>query len=100
MVCIIEDKESVIIQGKDLLRLVEWKLSELDDAFEEDESVDYIEFEEKTDENGEPYFLFQIYDMSISMTTVRCDKKGFNIHFGSSTPRHVKTVIQNVMYVQ
>ncbi|MFK4391509.1 hypothetical protein ABH916_003437 [Peribacillus frigoritolerans] len=98
MAVIIEDTESVIIKGKDLLRLVDWKVSELDDVFEDEEYLDYIaEPEEKTDENGELYYLIQIFDKSESLTTIRCDKNGYKIHFGSNTPRHMKTAIENVM---
>ncbi|MFF2591078.1 hypothetical protein ACFVSS_25220 [Peribacillus butanolivorans] len=97
MAFIIEEEESVIIEGKELERLVDWKVSELDDVFEEEEYVDSIDLHEETDENGETYYLIQIYDMSLSMTTIRCDKKGYKIHFGSSTPVHIKTRIENVM---
>lgn len=55
-----------------------------------------LEFEQ-TVHNGEPVCLIQIQDPSISMTTIRCNAKGYNIHWGSSTPSDLKSLISDTM---
>lgn len=94
---------TVIIEGKDLERLVDWKLYELEEAFDDkfgeafEDYITDIDIEECTDENGETYYLIQISDLSVSFTTIRCHKLGYNIHWGSSTPVFIKSIIEEVM---
>lgn len=94
---------SVIIEGKELERLVDWKFYELEEAFEEkfgDAYEDYItnlDLEEFTYDDGDHYYIIYIHDLSCSMTTIRCNKFGFNYHWGSSTPVFIKSIISEVM---
>jgi hypothetical protein len=78
-----------------LKRLVQMKLKQLDEVLEK--HVNFIELQEDIDENGEIYYLIQISDLTVSLTTITCNKKGWDIRWGSSTPRHIKTLIDNVM---
>ncbi|MCM3411868.1 hypothetical protein [Metabacillus litoralis] len=88
---------TMIIENEKLEILVDWKLAELDEAFENEPFVEYIDLKEHTNENDELYYLIQIADKSDSLTTIKCDKVGYNIHWGSSTPVFIKSIIENVM---
>ncbi|RXY98548.1 hypothetical protein [Fictibacillus sp. S7] len=92
-----------VFEGKDLERLVDMKFAELEEAFEEklgddwEDYVDDMKMDEHTYDDGDHYYIIAIFDLSCSMTTIRCNKYGYNVHWGSSTPVYIKTIIENVM---
>lgn len=56
-----------------------------------------IDLDKIINDNGETNYLIQISDETISLTTITCDVKGWSIHWGNSTPTHIKMIIEKVM---
>ncbi|PHD69881.1 hypothetical protein COF40_14325 [Bacillus toyonensis] len=83
------------IEGEDLKILVRARFEEMKDALENE--VDEITYEESVDENGETICSIFVHDKTISLTSIRCDKTGWNIHWGSSTPVYIKEEIRTIM---
>lgn len=96
MVQAIEENEmEFIITGEDLKELVQMKFEEMKDALENE--VDEITYKESVDENGETICSILVHDKTISLTSIKCDKTGFNIHWGNSTPVYIKSAIEEIM---
>ncbi|HHK5532822.1 TPA: hypothetical protein ACQUHH_001158 [Bacillus mobilis] len=96
MIQAIEENEmEFIITGEDLKELVQMKFEEMKDALENE--VDEITYKESVDENGETICSIFVYDKTISTTSIRCDKEGWNIHWGSSTPVYIQSEILEIM---
>lgn len=84
------DNESV----KLLSEMVFHKLKE---ALQWDNSFDSIKLQYEINECSEFIYYIQIYDNSLSLTTITCDKIGMKIHWGSSTPASLKTAIEKAI---
>lgn len=63
------------------------------------EDEDYDEDEEEMEADGKIIYLIQVIDKSPypPLTTIACDSKGWNIHWGSSTPVELKALIEDAM---
>lgn len=96
MIQVIEENEmEFIVTGEDLKELVQMKFEEIKDTLENE--VDEITYKESVDENGETICSICVYDRTTSMTSIKCDKTGFNIHWGNSTPVYIKSAIEEIM---
>ncbi len=92
-----DEDEELEATGEMLKGLSEMKFNNLKDSLRWQNAFDSIELQEHVNDNGETVYLIQIYDKTISLTTITCDKKGWRINWGSSTPRSLKSVILNTM---
>lgn len=93
-----EENDEEMEADEELLKgLSEMKFNQLKDSLRWQVAFDSIELQKHIDENGETVYLIQISDKTISFTTITCDKKGWRIHWGSSTPVELKTLIEDVM---
>ncbi|OSY00325.1 hypothetical protein BTJ45_02931 [Bacillus mycoides] len=84
-----------IIDGEDLKRLVRMNFEEMKRVLKG--KINDIEYEESVDENGELICSIYVYDKTISMTSITCHKKGYNVHWGNSTTWDIKEEIQSIM---
>lgn len=92
-----EDDEDQEVSVEALRKLAELKFTQLKNALRWQKDFESIELQKCGEEDDEICYLIQIYDKSISMTTISCTKTGWNIQWGSSITASLKAVIEKVM---
>ncbi|WP_045522738.1 hypothetical protein [Neobacillus niacini] len=83
------------IQATGLERLINYKVDELKKALEG--QIIFIELQKDVDESGEDVFFILVVDKEQTLTTIKCDDKGWSARYEMFTPGHIKTAVENTM---
>ncbi|ADH06310.1 hypothetical protein [Bacillus thuringiensis] len=85
----------LVVSKENLKRLVSMKVEEIKNTFFDE--IEEIKSTEIIDENGETIFFIYVYDDTNSMTSIKCDKRGWEAQWGNYTPVYVKMTIEWIM---
>lgn len=89
----------LVVSKENLKRLVPIKVEEIKNTFFDE--IEEVKYTEIVDENGETIFFIYVYvyvdDETISMTSIKCDKRGWEAQWGNNTPRYIKMGLDGIM---
>ncbi|PGK45823.1 hypothetical protein CN909_14975 [Bacillus cereus] len=85
----------LVVSKENLKRLVPIKVKKIKNTFFDE--IEEIKYTEIVDGNGEIIFFIYVYDETNSMTSIKCDKKGWEAQWGNNTPDYVKMTIEWIM---